>query len=198
MWFRGAERGLLFTAGQTNRISNSGTLSWEGHGSDPIITQTWVLGEVKAGVYFFFSQSLYGGSCRTPIHFTSSLLEHHRSVSSDLQGPRKQGLFAPLPRFSFFLFYSLYLILPIQMQQGAAAGALLGYITSCAANNSLATSGLYANWTGDPTVPTPNPHHHRRHHLFRTTLTLCNLGNLGAKRMLLGKRRRRKRCSSAL
>lgn len=57
MWFRGAERGLLFTAGQTNRISNSGTLSWEGHGSDPIITQTWVLGEVKAGVYFFFPRA---------------------------------------------------------------------------------------------------------------------------------------------
>lgn len=190
MWFRGAERWLLFTAGQTNRISNSGTLSWEGHGSDPIITTDLGPWGGKGGCVFFFFPRAYMVEAAGPL--STSLAACLSTTGPSPLICRGQGNGVSSLLFLAFLFHSLYLILPIRMQQGAA-GVLLGYLTSCAANDSLATSGLYANWTGDPTVPTPNPHHHRRHHLFSTTLTLCNLGNLGAKRMLLGKRKEKKK-----
>ena len=59
-----AEHGLLFTAEETNRISNSGTVSWEGHGSDPIITTD--LGPEGAKMAVYFSQSPYWSGLLRP------------------------------------------------------------------------------------------------------------------------------------
>lgn len=66
MWFwvrKVAEHGL-FTAEETNRISNSGTVSWEGHGSDPIITRD--LGPQGPRMAVYFSQSPYWRSLLGP------------------------------------------------------------------------------------------------------------------------------------
>lgn len=115
-----AEHGVLFTAEKTNRISNSGTVSWEGHGSDPIITTDSGPRGSQNGYVFFPEPTveLSAGALSTSL---AVWVEHHRSSPLWSSGPRS---FSSLPLSVF-----TYLRLSIQIQQRAGT-ILLGHRTS--------------------------------------------------------------------